>query len=127
VQPVLGADVQGGERELALRGAGGAVRLPVHEPGLELSVLFAGAVFSIAPGSHAARGGRRSDRQAGSARRRRSAEGDEPGWPVARRLQVSGGEMVPAPAGLLLPARSSAPSNGRSGSPSLRRTRTTAW
>ncbi len=47
-QPVLGPHLQGRERELPLRRAGRGLRLPVHQPGLELRLLLADAVLPLA-------------------------------------------------------------------------------
>src|SRR5207253_5524449 len=55
VQPVVGPDLQGGHRELALRRAGGGLRVPLHEPRVELPRVLAAAVLPLAARPHAAR------------------------------------------------------------------------
>ena len=63
LQPVLGPAVQGRKREQPLRRAGGAVRVHLHEPGLELPALLADAVLPLAARPDAARAGRRAVRE----------------------------------------------------------------
>ncbi len=80
VQPLLGPDVQGGEREQPLRLAGGAVRVPVHVAGEQLPLPVADAVPPRAAGSDAARVGRARRRdgspRSGARVRRRPRSGD---------------------------------------------------
>ena len=56
LQPLLGAHLQGGERELPHRRADRGLRLRLHEPGLELRLLLPHAVLPRAAPGHAARG-----------------------------------------------------------------------
>ena len=64
LQPLLGAAVQGGEREQPLRGAGGAVRVHLHQPRLQPPPLLADAVLPLAARPDAARARRRPLREA---------------------------------------------------------------
>ena len=62
LQPLLGAALQGGERELPLREPGGAVRLSLHVAGEQLPLPLADAVPPGAARPDAARAGRSADR-----------------------------------------------------------------
>ena len=78
-KPLLGAHLQGGERELALRRAGGSVRLPLHQPRLELRLLLAHAVLPVAARLHAPRAALEA-RPGSKAQPARALEVEGGGW-----------------------------------------------